>query len=86
MEDIKLLGDRVRKAEQMVATDNYQKKTNWPLCSAKWCPYFQGCQVDGTLSGEPALLKIRMHQQLNMEQLSQSNITTNTTEEVNIND
>lgn len=86
MEDIKLLGDRIRKAEQTVATDNYQKKTNWPLCSAKWCPYFQGCQVDGTLSGEPALLKIRMRQQSNMEQLSQSNITTNTTEEVNIND
>ena len=74
IEDVKLLGDRIRLAEYTVANDHYTQKTEWPLCSAKWCPFYEGCQVTKTLSGEPHLLKIRMLQQSNTEQLeSQTN-------------
>jgi len=76
LDDIKLLGDRVRKAEQIVADETYTTKTDWPLCSPKWCPFFQGCQVDGTLLKEPSLLKIQMHQQSIKAQLNSDNQTT----------
>jgi len=66
IEDVRLLGDRIRAAELVVATENYSRKTEWPLCSAQWCPFFQGCQVDGSLSGTPALVKGRMRQQSNL--------------------
>lgn len=81
MEDITQLGDRIRKAEKIVAEESYQTKTDWPLCSQKWCPFFEGCQVTGTLRGEPTLLKLRMHQQLEEAQLEKST-TNNTPEEV----
>ena len=90
IEDVKLLGDRIRLAEYTVANDHYKQKTDWHLCSPKWCPFYEGCQVTKTLSGDPHLLKIRMLQQLNTEQLeSQTNginqpisEQTTTTEEV----
>lgn len=62
-EDVRMLGDRIREAEAKVASENYQTKTNWPLCSAKWCPFYEGCQVDGTLSGSPSDVRERMRQQ-----------------------
>lgn len=62
IEDVRLLGDRVRAAELAVATEDYRTKPEWPLCSAQWCPFFQGCQVDGTLSGTPALVRARVRQ------------------------
>lgn len=80
LEDISLLGDRIRKAEQIVKDETYTTKTNWPLCSAKWCPFFQGCQVDGSLQGEVTLLKIRMPQQLKEAQLTLSDDNNNTLE------
>lgn len=77
LDDIKLLGDRIRMAEDIVSNDAYEPNPNWILCSPKWCPFYQGCQVDGTLRGEPSLLKIRMPQQLSKEQsLSDDNQQT----------
>jgi len=73
LDDVKLLGDRIRTAERIVSEETYSKKTDWPLCSVKWCPFFNGCQVTGELSKEPALLKIQMHQQSKEAQLNQSN-------------
>jgi hypothetical protein len=70
LEDVKQLGDRIRKAEKIVAEESYQTKTDWPLCSVKWCPFFEGCQVTGDLLGEPDLVRDRMQQQLNMAQLT----------------
>jgi hypothetical protein len=64
LDDVKLLGDRIRLAEYKVENVLYETKTDWPLCSAKWCPFFEGCQVTGELSGEPNLLQIKMRQQL----------------------
>jgi len=65
IEDVRLLGDRIRAAEQKVENEDFSTKTDWPLCSAKWCPFFQGCQVDGSLSGTPALVRARVRQQSN---------------------
>lgn len=62
IEDVKLLGDRIRIAEDKVQNESYETKTDWPLCSPKWCPFYQGCQVDGTLAGTPQVVKIRMLQ------------------------
>lgn len=64
LDDVKLLGDRIRKAEEMVKNETFKQRPDWILCSPKWCPFYQGCQVDGTLSGDVQLLKERMPQQL----------------------
>ena len=77
LEDVKQLGDRIRKAEQTVLEETYKTKTDWPLCSPKWCPYYDGCQVTGVLLGEPNLVRTRMQQQLDM---AQSDKQTNTEE------
>lgn len=50
IEDVALLGARIRQAENLVATGAYKKKTDWPLCSATWCPFYQGCEVTGELA------------------------------------
>ena len=63
IEDVKLLGDRIRIAEDIVKNETYKIKTDWPLCSAKWCPFFQGCQVDGTLLGTPDVVRLHVRQQ-----------------------
>jgi RecB family exonuclease len=60
LEDVRLLGDRVRAAENMVKTESYKTKTDWPLCSQKWCAFYQGCQVDKTLSGTPDGVRLRV--------------------------
>jgi len=69
MEDIKLLGERIRAAETIVAEELYKTKTDWPLCSSKWCPFFNGCQVTGELQGTPALVRLRVQQQSDEAQL-----------------
>lgn len=94
IEDVMLLGNRIRVAEDTVKQETYQTKTDWPLCSPKWCPFFQGCQVDGTLLGTPEVVRLRVRQQLNEAPLVQVSGTqgygqtqsivspTNNTEEV----
>ena len=68
LDDVKLLGDRIRTAEEIVSTESFKQRPDWILCSSKWCPFFQGCQVDKTLSGDVNLLKIGMRQQLEQTQ------------------
>ena len=63
IEDVQLLGDRIRAAEEVVETEKYKTNTSWPLCSPKWCPFYEGCQVTGTLLGTPEVVKARMRQQ-----------------------
>jgi hypothetical protein len=63
IQDVKLLGDRIRLAEKIIVEETYATKTDWPLCSAKWCPFFEGCQVTGDLAGTPDLVRNRMLQQ-----------------------
>jgi hypothetical protein len=76
MEDIKLLGERIRAAETIVVEELYKPKTDWPLCSAKWCPFFQGCQVTGELSGTVELVTSRVRQQSEAALLESSPTTT----------
>ena len=63
IEDVRLLGDRIRAAEVIVATESYERKPEWPLCSPKWCAFYQGCQVDKTLAGSPTFVKLSVRQQ-----------------------
>jgi hypothetical protein len=51
LEDVRVLGERVRMAEHKVATNDYTKNTRWPLCSEVWCPYFDKCVRGTELSG-----------------------------------
>ena len=47
--------EAVRDAEQMVVEGWLPKNTAWNLCSAKWCPFFDGCEVTGELAPETML-------------------------------
>lgn len=68
IEDVRLLGDRIRAAETIVKTEAYTTKPEWPLCSKQWCPFFEGCQVTKELSGTPAVVKERVRQQFKQAQ------------------
>ena len=37
LEDIRVLGDRIRSAENMVKNEQFTRKPEWILCSAQWC-------------------------------------------------
>ena len=63
LEDVRLLGDRVRAAEKIVKTNDYHPKPEWPLCSKQWCPFFEGCQVTKDLSGTVDVVTLRVRQQ-----------------------
>ena len=40
----------VKKADVLYELDAYRPKPDWNLCQPKWCPFYHGCQVEGTLS------------------------------------
>lgn len=63
LEDVRVLGERIRQAEAVVKAQAFTKKTDWPLCSAKWCPYYERCINTGELNGTPeqVLSKISGH-------------------------
>ena len=44
------LAKAVTHANMLVEHDAYRPRPDWNLCSPKWCAFFQGCRVDGTLS------------------------------------
>lgn len=45
-----LLDQTLKKAETLYTTDSYRPKPDWNLCSPKWCSFYQGCRIDGTLT------------------------------------
>ena len=51
--DVQVLGDRIREAERIVQDRDFQKNTNWHLCSDKWCSFYERCIIKGELSGDP---------------------------------
>jgi hypothetical protein len=51
MEDVYVLGDRIRQAEHKVLMSDFEKKTSWPLCSPMWCSYYDRCVLGNELSG-----------------------------------
>lgn len=60
MTDVAKLGDRVRFAEAIVAAESYAPRPEWPLCSEKWCPFYERCQGTGELAGTPQTIRIRL--------------------------
>jgi hypothetical protein len=49
--DVAELGDRVRKAEQMVADQEFVRRPEWVLCDQRWCPFYDRCMGTGELAG-----------------------------------
>lgn len=49
LDDVALLGERIRKAESIIKHKLYAPNPTWTLCSPKYCPFYQGCQVTGEL-------------------------------------
>lgn len=46
----KLLFDALTEASAIKKHDAYRPRPDWNLCSRKWCTYFDGCRVNGTLT------------------------------------
>jgi hypothetical protein len=53
LDDVSLLGDRIRKVEWIVKEKQFAPNPTWTLCSPKYCPFYQGCQVTGELRKTP---------------------------------
>lgn len=53
-----ILKEHLADATAIVKRDAYRPNPDWNLCSPKYCAYFQGCRVDGTLT--PYTLTPRM--------------------------
>jgi hypothetical protein len=63
LEDVRVLGDKIREAQRIVNEEDYAKNPAWNLCSQTWCPHYQGCMVTGELSGTPATVRSRLSQE-----------------------
>lgn len=55
-EALLLLTQSVRTANTLYDNDAYRPRPDWNLCSPKWCAFYEGCRVNGSLS--PYLLTI----------------------------
>jgi hypothetical protein len=51
LEDVALLGDRVREAERVVAEEDFVRNPAWNLCDKRWCAFYEQCVVSGELAG-----------------------------------
>ena len=60
LEDVRILGDRIRRAEQIVAEESYTRRPEWGLCSVEWCPHYDGCMTTKDLAGTPAQVRDRL--------------------------
>jgi CRISPR/Cas system-associated exonuclease Cas4 (RecB family) len=58
--DVAELGARIRKAEQIREQEAYTRRPEWNLCSAQWCPFYEGCMVTGELAGTPQSVRLRL--------------------------
>jgi hypothetical protein len=64
LEDVRVLGDRIRKAGQIVRTESYVRRPEWILCSQQWCPHYEGCMITKDLAGTPAQVQARHANQI----------------------
>lgn len=60
LEDVRVLGDRIRLAESVVAGEKFRRTPEWILCSSTWCPFHERCMVTGELAGTPATVRMRL--------------------------
>ena len=56
LDDVAMLGDRIRQAESIIQNKLYAPNPTWILCSQRFCPFYQGCQVTGELRKTPVEL------------------------------
>ena len=47
---LNILEESFSAAEVIYEHDAYRPRPDWNLCSPKWCAFYQGCRIDGTLS------------------------------------
>lgn len=62
MEDVRVLGDKIRAAQHAVDNNLFVKNPAWNLCRPQWCPHYDGCMVTGKLSGTPETVRLRLSQ------------------------
>jgi hypothetical protein len=48
--DVSWMHDALVRADRIVETGAFRKNPGWNLCSAKWCPFYEGCEVTGELA------------------------------------
>lgn len=60
LEDVRVLGERIRNAQHIVNNEEYVKNPAWNLCSRTWCPHYNGCMETNELSGTPATVRRRV--------------------------
>lgn len=61
LEDVRVIGEKVREAERIVREEDYVRNPAWVLCSKQWCPHYHGCIETGELAGTPAAVKVRIN-------------------------
>jgi hypothetical protein len=49
-EHSRILTEALSDADAIARNDSFRPKPDWNLCSSKYCAYFEGCRVTGTLS------------------------------------
>jgi hypothetical protein len=49
-EHSRILTEALSDADAIARNDAFRPKPDWNLCSSKYCAYFEGCRVTGTLS------------------------------------
>jgi hypothetical protein len=53
LDDVAILGERIRQAEHIMNNKLYTQNTGWAICSRRFCPFYEGCQVTKELSKSP---------------------------------
>ena len=82
LEDIRVLGLKIREAQHIVNTEDYVKNPSWNLCRPQWCPHYNGCMVTHQLSGTPVSLKKKLGVSETGSSAGLYIITNNNTQEV----
>lgn len=50
LDDVSILGDRIRMADNIIDNSLFFPNSSWNLCKAKFCSFYEGCQVTGELN------------------------------------
>lgn len=53
LDDVSLLGDRIREVEFIIKNKLYAPNPTWLLCKPRFCSFYNDCQVTGKLSKAP---------------------------------
>jgi hypothetical protein len=61
LEDVRRLGERIREAENLVASENYTRRPEWGLCKPEWCVFYEKCMKTGELAGTPESVRLRVY-------------------------